>query len=171
MKCPNCGKEMKSKIRDYEYTESGLKNVILKNIRVHECKGCGEVLPEIQNVKQIHEWIAEYLVKKKSPLTGEEFRFLRKQLGMSAKEMAEYLTVDPVTISRWETNKAKIGPQSDRLLRMAFILNPTQARFAATKLLELARSIFQLTLTGIPRAEVIEITPRRARHRESHVGE
>ena len=80
MKCPNCGREMKSKIRDYEYVESGLKDVVLRNIKVYECPSCGELLPEVANVKQIHKWIAEYLLRKQSPLTGEEFRFLRKEM-------------------------------------------------------------------------------------------
>lgn len=102
MKCPNCGKEMKSRVRDYEYIECGLKNVVLSGITVHECKHCGEVLPEIPNIKQVHKWIAEYLLKKQGPLTGEEFRFLRKAMGKSAKETAERLAVNPVTISRWE---------------------------------------------------------------------
>src|SRR3989337_2447610 len=66
MKCPNCGKEMRSKMRDYEYIESGLKNVVLKNIRVHDCKACGELLPEISNVKQINAWIAEYRLNKRN---------------------------------------------------------------------------------------------------------
>jgi putative zinc finger/helix-turn-helix YgiT family protein len=122
MKCPTCNKEMKSKIRDYEYVESGLKGVVLKGIRVYECKACGEVLPEIRNVKQVHKWIAEYLIKKQSPLTGEEFRFLRKSMGKSATDLTKTLGVYPVTISRWENNKAAIGPQSDRLLRALFVL-------------------------------------------------
>ena len=109
MKCHNCDKEMKSKVRDYEYVESGLKNVVLKGITVHECKHCGEVLPEIRNIKQIHQWIAEYLLKKQGALTGPEFRFLRKAMGKSAKETAECLAVNPVTISRWENNEKRSG--------------------------------------------------------------
>jgi putative zinc finger/helix-turn-helix YgiT family protein len=125
MKCPNCGKKMRSKTRDYEYLESGLKDVVLKNIKVHECKACGETAPEIINVKHVHKWIAEYLVKKQSPLTGAEFRFLRKQMGMGSKELAGFLGVTPVTISRWENGKETVGPQSDRLLRAFFITGPS----------------------------------------------
>jgi putative zinc finger/helix-turn-helix YgiT family protein len=153
---------MKSKVRDYEYIESGLKNVVLKGITVHECKHCGEVLPEIRNIKQIHQWIAEYLLKKQGALTGTEFRFLRKAMGKSAKETAECLAVNPVTISRWENNKEKIGPQSDRLLRMAFILDPGEARsFAAAKLLEFARATLRCTIATRKKAkpEKIVIAP------------
>lgn len=169
MKCPNCGKEMKSKVRDYEYVESGLKNVVLSGITVHECKHCGEVLPEIRNIKQVYQWIAEYLIKKQGALTGAEFRFLRKAMGKSAKETAERLAVTPVTISRWENNREKIGPQSDRLLRMAFLLDPTEARlFTAPKLLEFARATLVRTIATRKRVkpEKIVITPSHVRKGE-----
>src|SRR5262245_55812743 len=169
MKCPNCGKEMKSRVRDYEYVESGLKNVVLSGITVHECKHCGEVLPEIRNIKQVHQWIAEYLIKKQGALTGAEFRFLRKAIGKSANEIDERLAVNPVTISRCDNDKEKIGPQSDMLLRMAFILDPTEARlFAAPKLLEFARATLARTIATRKRAkpEKIVITPSDVRQGE-----
>lgn len=143
MKCPNCGKEMRSKVRDYEYVESGLKDVVLRNIKVHECLRCGELLPEISNVKQIHKWIAEYLLTKKTPLTGEEFRFLRKAMRKGAKELAPLLGVHPVTISRWENNKEAIGPQSDRLIRVLFVAGPAEPLTeSARKLLMQVVSVF-----------------------------
>lgn len=124
MNCPKCGKQTQATIRDYEYKESGLKNVVLKNITVHKCKACSEILPEIRNINQVHRWIAEYLIKKPGPLTGEEFRFLRKAMRKSAKELAEYLGVSTVTVSRWENNQENLGGQSDRLLRMIYVAQP-----------------------------------------------
>jgi putative zinc finger/helix-turn-helix YgiT family protein len=160
MKCPTCGKEMKSKRRDYEYTESGLKNVILKDIPVHECKACGEVLPEIKNIKQVHKWIAEYLVRKESPLTGAEFRFLRKQMRMGAAELAGFLGVTPVTISRWENGKETVGPQSDRLLRAFFATRPAGLNLArALEVFELLCSVFPRIAHRKPRPEPIVIPP------------
>ena len=174
MKCPNCRSEMKSKSRDYEYAESGLNNVVLKGITVHECKHCGEMLPEISNVKRIHKWIAEYLLSKGAPLTGEEFRFLRKAMGKSAKQTALSLAVNPVSISRWENNKEKIGPQSDRLFRVAFILdtNSIAALSHATILLKHAREILRRAVSGHKKlkSEKIVITPQKVRqeHADAH---
>ena len=171
MKCPSCGTEMKSKIRDYEYVESGLKDVVLRNIKVYECPSCGELLPEIANVKQIHKWIAEYLLRKRSPLTGEEFRFLRKEMRKSAKELAPLLGVHPVTVSRWENNKEIIGPQSDRLIRMLFVAGP------AGPTVESARSVMvQLLSTFLtirmgrrkPKPERIVIPPPPRSEQTSH---
>lgn len=120
MKCPTCGKDMRATRKDYRYGESGLKNVMLKDITVHECK-CGETLPEIPSIKRLHERIADDLINKQGPLTGEEFRFLRKGMRMSARELAQLLGVTSVTLSRWENNKEKVGPQSDRLLRYIYL--------------------------------------------------
>lgn len=164
MKCPNCGKEMRSKVREYEYKESGLKGVVLGNITVHECPSCGEVLPEIPKVKQIHKLIAEYLVKKQSPLTGEEFRFLRKTMGISAKELARVLGVTPVTVSRWENNKENIGLQSDRLLRALFVVRPERR----THLLDLWQ-IFLHIVPKKPKPERIFVPPLNSSHeKEKH---
>lgn len=168
MKCPNCAKEMRSKVRDYEYGESGLKDVVLKSITVHECRRCGELLPEIRNVKQVHRWIAEYLVKKQSPLTGQEFRFLRKHMEMSASELAGFLGVTPVTISRWENSKESVGPQSDRLLRAFFLTGPTGLRIArALDVFELLRTILPNIAHRKPKPERIVIPPP-SQEKEKH---
>ncbi|MGH7826704.1 MAG: type II TA system antitoxin MqsA family protein, partial [Candidatus Binatia bacterium] len=150
---------MRSKVRDYEYVESGLNNVLLKNITVHECAKCGELLPEIANVKQVHKWIAEYLVKKQSPLTGAEFRFLRKQMGMGAAELAGFLGVTPVTMSRWENGKETVGPQSDRLLRAFFVTGPRGLQVArAVEVFELLRAILPKIAHRKPKPERIIIS-------------
>jgi putative zinc finger/helix-turn-helix YgiT family protein len=172
MKCPSCGKEMRSKVRDYEYVESGLEGVVIKNIRVHECKACGEILPEIPNVKRVHKWIAEYLVKKNSPLTGAEFRFLRKQMGMSASELASFLGVTPVTISRWENAKETVGPQSDRLLRAFFITGPAGLSVARSlQVFELLRAILPNIAHRKPKPERIIISPIHKQQEASGVDE
>lgn len=171
MKCPSCAREMKSKIRDYEYRESGLNNVVLKSVTIHECPNCGEVLPEIPNVKQVHRWIAEYLVRKQSPLTGEEFRFLRKHMGMSANDLARVLGVTSVTISRWENNKENVGPQSDRLLRVVLcaggLVSPIADRVRIADAITVSTHLLFDLLRGIapriahrkPRPERILIPP------------
>jgi putative zinc finger/helix-turn-helix YgiT family protein len=118
-RCPQCGSEdLITTHGDYHYLESGLPNVILKDIPLRRCKGCSELWPVISRIKQLHEVITEALVKKASPLTGDEVRFLRKALRLKARELASVLGVHKVTVSRWETGKEAIGPTADRLLRL-----------------------------------------------------
>jgi|GEM_PF-696462 len=120
MICLNCKTEMRKITTDYRYTESGLKNVILKGIDAYECPKCKEVSPIIKNIKEVHQFIAEKLVNKNSLLTGKEFAFLRKEMKVKAKDLAQIFGLHKVTISRWENEKEQIAPASDRLIRFLY---------------------------------------------------
>jgi transcriptional regulator with XRE-family HTH domain len=51
-------------------------------------------------------------------MAGPEFRFLRKQMGLSTKDLAEIMRVHRESVTRWETGGERIGTQSDRLIRL-----------------------------------------------------
>ncbi|MFA4875530.1 MAG: hypothetical protein WC690_09360, partial [bacterium] len=59
---------------------------------------------------------------KKGMLHGPEIRFMRKEVGMNGKVFAEFIGVDPVTLSRWENHPgdANKSESNDRLIRLAF---------------------------------------------------
>jgi putative zinc finger/helix-turn-helix YgiT family protein len=120
MKCYQCGRETKKVVKDYPYIESGLDNVVLKDLPVYVCD-CGEEMPVIGGADTLHAEIADAIAAKSSPLTGKEARFLRKQIGMKAKELAEVMGVTKVTVSRWENDAANLGTASDRLLRLIYV--------------------------------------------------
>ncbi|MDA8079555.1 MAG: type II toxin-antitoxin system MqsA family antitoxin [Nitrospiraceae bacterium] len=120
MKCPICGRVMKKSKGSYRYVESGLDNIILSNIPIYTC-ACGETMPEIPHVERLHRLIASGLIKKKTLLTGKEIRFLRKEMGLGAKELAAVLGANPVTVSKWETGMERIGTANDRLIRMMYM--------------------------------------------------
>ncbi len=120
MKCPECGQMMKRETKDYKYTESGLSNVILKDISVYRCP-CGNEVAEIPAIERLHQKIAEGLFRKPALLTGEEIRFLRKEMGLKAMELAHVLGVSKVTVSRWENQTKPIGVVSDRLIRLLYL--------------------------------------------------
>ena len=162
MKCSSCGKEMRATKRDYRYEEAGLKNVVLRDTTVYEC-GCGEILPELPQVNRLHQRIAEDLIGKQSPLTGEEFRFLRKAMELSAKELARLLGVTTVTISRWENNKEKVGAQSDRLLRCLYLTRSKD--MPASKVTKILAEIMCGIMARKPKAEPIFISSSPARER------
>ena len=127
MKCHECGKTLRErKPKEYRYRESGLNNVTLTGIRVFECpEGHGE-FPEIPNIVGFHQAIARMLAKKPAALTGAEFRFLRKEMGLKAKDLARHLGTTDVNLSRWETGGTPINPAADRLLRLLFALQTVQ---------------------------------------------
>src|SRR3989304_2095327 len=107
-KCERCGGPMKATVKDTPYVGSGLPNVVLKGIRVYTCAACSEEVPEIPNLLQLHQVIAKAVLTKDTLLTGPEIRFLRRHMGLKAKEFAELVGTTDVTISRWETGANKI---------------------------------------------------------------
>lgn len=121
MLCPKCKIEMTEKVGDYPYVECGLEDVVLSDLTIYECTECGGQAPSIPNVLSLHDHIAERIVAKDSLLTAKEIRFLRKELGLKEVELANYLGVNKVTVSRWETGESSIDSSYDRLLRLFYV--------------------------------------------------
>jgi putative zinc finger/helix-turn-helix YgiT family protein len=116
--CTSCGQPAPAERRSYRYTESGLPNVILQGIEVADCSSCGNSDVLISRISKIHRAIAQALANSPARLTGAQLRFLRKHLGLSGEELGRYLHTDKTKISKWETEEDRIGPATDRLVRL-----------------------------------------------------
>jgi len=117
LKCYECHRSMVGRRENYPYTEAGLKSVTLTNVLVFHCK-CGAIVAELPAMGQLHSLIAFNLLRKKTILSGEEARYLRKWVGYSATELAETTGYSKSIISRWENERKPITKESDRLLRL-----------------------------------------------------
>jgi transcriptional regulator with XRE-family HTH domain len=111
-----CSGVMEGRKGNYRYTESGLDSVILKDIVVFHCPVCNTIVPEIPAVGVLHRVIAMKILDKRSPLTGEELRYLRKFCGYSVTEFAEIMGSSKSVVSRWETQSH--GASTDRTVRL-----------------------------------------------------
>lgn len=117
--CPNCNQNGEIRIGRYHYTESGLRNVWLVGVEIFECD-CGERFAFIPCAQELHKLIAEIFLKKEDQLSGREIRFLRKHMGLKAKDFAKQIGVRNVTVSRWE-QEITIPPEPiDRLIRFFY---------------------------------------------------
>ncbi len=77
----------------YHYTECGLDNVWLENgYEVETHKNYGDLVC-ISNPRGLHDAIGRLLVRLPRTLFGSEFRFLRTELDMSQRILAETLGV------------------------------------------------------------------------------
>jgi putative zinc finger/helix-turn-helix YgiT family protein len=124
MKC-KCGSEMKVKKENYQYTESGLDNVILQGVEVRRCPKCGSWEVVLPRLAELHRTLARAVATGSSPLRPQEIRFLRKYLGYSGADFARAIGVSPETLSRWENGKAEPNRMVDLLLRyMALTRDP-----------------------------------------------
>ena len=116
--CTNCGEHVTPGHRNYQYAESGLSNVILQGIEISDCPKCGNSDVIIPRMAKIHRAIAQALVTSPVRLTGDHLRFLRKHLGLSGNQLGGYLHTDRTEISKWERGADRIGPLTDRLVRL-----------------------------------------------------
>ena len=103
----------------YHYVESGLPNVWLSNGYVVKKTSYGEALG-ITDVQGLHDTIGKALAEKSSPLTGAEFRFLRKELGLSQERLGDIVGLTSQAVAIWEKT-GKIPTVSDRYLRGLYL--------------------------------------------------
>ena len=104
----------------YHYIESGLSNVYLKNgfnVEVED----GEEFTSIDDMDGLHRTIGEAVVDSKKPLTNEEFKFLRIELNVSQKILANRFGVSEQTIARYEKGKSVIPRTTDAALRVLYM--------------------------------------------------
>src|SRR5438132_6388905 len=134
--CTNCGERVNPERRNYRYVESGLSTLILQDIQVADCPHCGNSDVTIPRMAKIHRAIAQALAKSPARLTGEQLRFLRKHLGLSGDQLGRYLHTDRTKISKWERGQDRIGPATDRLVRLLAAALDSELRPGVTAIAE-----------------------------------
>ena len=107
------------KTRAYHYLESGLRNIWLDSgFAVHKTE-YGEGI-SIVDVKGLHRVIGLSLVQRKPHLSGAEFRFLRKELGLSQAKLGKLWGYDAQTIALWE-KRGRVPVIADRFIRAYYL--------------------------------------------------
>jgi putative zinc finger/helix-turn-helix YgiT family protein len=134
--CSSCGHKVTPELRDHRYTESGLSNVVLQGIEIADCPECGSSDVIIPRMAKIHRAIAQALTESPARLTGEQLRFLRKHLGLSGDRLGAYLHTDKTKISKWERGEDRIGPATDRLIRLLAAALDSELRAGVTAIAE-----------------------------------
>ena len=107
---PRCGIWCKIKHDGRLYT------VEVPRLRVPRCRACGELVFE----NGADEQIAAALREQLGPLSADQIRANREQLGLSQRDRSEHLGVAVETISRWENGVLTQTRAMDRYLRVYF---------------------------------------------------
>ncbi len=102
----------------YHYTLCGLDNVWLVNgYTVHQTE-YGEGV-SIDDPEALDREIARQLIEYKPRLSGKEFRFLRKHVGLSQRRLSDFFGNNEQAVAIWE-KKNKVPAWADRMMR-AFV--------------------------------------------------
>ncbi len=122
-KCYYCdGKMEHIKYDQYQYTACGLDDVYIHGIDRYRCVECGEEFTDIPRIKQLHRVIGRKVCRKEGRLSGQEIRFLRKEMRARGTEFAKMLGVSPEYVSRIENDKSQVSETLGRLIRSLYII-------------------------------------------------
>ncbi|MFG5864450.1 helix-turn-helix domain-containing protein [Metapseudomonas sp. CR1201] len=88
----------------YQYSSCGLEYVFLKNGYTIKETPYGQAV-SIDDIEGLHRAIALDIMRQKTPLTGQQFRFLRKEQDLTQAELAAILGVSEQTVAAWEKLK------------------------------------------------------------------
>lgn len=102
----------------YHYTESGLRNIWLVNGYVARRTAYGKTV-SIRDLEGLHRYIG-LVIARQPNLSGPELRFLRKELGMSQRELAEFVGTSEQNVSLWE-RRGRIPKAEDRIVKLAYL--------------------------------------------------
>ena len=102
----------------YRYTGAGLPNIYLRNGYTVRESVYGQTV-SFDDVHGLHRAIGLAVVGKSGCITREELRFLRKELGLSQRELAALVGSSEQTVSLWERN-GKTPRAADLLVRLLY---------------------------------------------------
>ncbi len=106
----------------YHYVESGLDYVYLKNGFTVKQTPYG-FATSIHDLHGLHRVIGLDVINNSPRLSGDEVRFLRKEMDLAQNDLAGLLSVSESTIRNWEKerNKSGITGSAASLLRQLYI--------------------------------------------------
>lgn len=102
----------------YHFVGCGLPDVYLVGVKYHVCTTCGNQAAELPALSNLLDRIAAAVTESSRPLSGRQIKFLRKYLWKSAQNFADLIGVSREQVSRWENNRNRPEPSTDKLIRM-----------------------------------------------------
>lgn len=141
----------------YAYREIGLGNIVLLNGVTTTQTPYGP-MTHIECIHGLHRAIGLGIAEKAEPMSGAEFRFLRKQLGLTQAELAARMHVTDQTIANYEKGKTGLGP-ADPFMRALYLVHilPNRTRVEVLKpMVERTVKRKSKKLLAVPRSQVGE---------------
>lgn len=108
--------------------------IVLLNVPMVRIRG--ELTPDI-NYNKLQKAVLLLLCHKKSPLTGNEIKFIRKYFALTTKDFGHIIGYTHSAILKWETHEnqiARMTPTTEFYLRL-YVLNYIQNKQSNLKIL------------------------------------
>jgi putative transcriptional regulator len=143
--------------KPYRYQASGLDDIFLLN-GVSETDTPYGPMVHIHNVHGLQRAIGLHIAEKADPLTGAEFRYLRRQLELTQSDLAKRMRITDQTIANYEKGKTKLG-SADPFMRALYLVHilPEQARVGILKpMIEESTATSRRRLPDVARASIVE---------------
>jgi len=119
----SCGGSLRSgTVPEFDATDAiGLPARLTGAVPGLKCSSCDLFMVSVSALHKANVEICRVLLTKERRLSGQELRFLRKNLaGLSQQELADRIGVDRRSLIRWE-KQYSLNPDTDLLLRGAFV--------------------------------------------------
>jgi len=104
----------------YHYTESGLNNVYLRD-GYNTIEIDGEAAVSIHDIVGLHKVISRRIIRKSPSLSGDEIRFLRKEMNLTQSLFASIISVSDDTVLGWENGRTSVSGPADKLIRGVYV--------------------------------------------------
>ena len=144
----------------YHLKGIGLPNIYLLNGVTFESDPHYGELVTIENLKGLHAANGLHIIEKSTPMTGTEFRFLRKQMRLTQVALAKLMLVTDQTIANYEKENTKSLGSADPLMRLVYLLHilPRESKVDLLKVLvdEIERQSSKTRVPDPPRRKIVE---------------
>jgi putative transcriptional regulator len=104
---------------ELHYKSCGLDNIYLVGGFTRHRTNYGDGV-SIVNVEGLHRAIADSLISSEESLTGQEIRFLRKEMKLTQEGLACFVKVGAQQVARWEKDETPIPGSADILIRALY---------------------------------------------------
>lgn len=116
-KCVECG----GKNLTHTSEMVSFSDVAMVEAEIDVCLKCGARYVGYQRMEDLVKRVAHEIAHKPERLSPEERRFLRTYLGYSSKDFADFLSVSPETVSRWESKTSPMDMERRTELLIRFM--------------------------------------------------
>jgi transcriptional regulator with XRE-family HTH domain len=112
----------------------------------------------IEDLNGLHHAIGLHIIEKSDPMVGAEFRFLRKQMGLTQAELACLMRVSEQTIANYEKGKTAGRGPADSFMRLAYLLHivPQDTRAELLKRMADQFGVGEAKLPERPRRKIVQ---------------